>query len=126
MSAPPVALPPFHPDVFQRLLQLSSQAHARTPEQQWQYLEAAHVYGQSRYVPHLKTHARMLSLARQTRDWPELAGQLLRLALVTPGHVLKRLPRGNPGRANVSAFRALPVRQDLHDTIVAVARQLGH
>ncbi|MFD2377205.1 DUF3703 domain-containing protein [Ottowia pentelensis] len=40
----------------------------------------------------------------RTRDWPEVAGQLLRLALVPLGHLSGRLPIGNPGRATVSAF----------------------
>jgi hypothetical protein len=55
----------------------------------------------------------MLRLSFRTRDWPEVAGQLVRLALVPLGHLSGRLPLGNPGRANVSAFDPLPVRPEL-------------
>lgn len=55
----------------------------------------------------------MLRLSFRTRDWPEVAGQLVRLALVPLGHLSGRLPLGNPGRATVSAFKPLPVRPEL-------------
>lgn len=90
-------------------------------EQAWLYLEAAHVVGQRHIKPHLKTHAHMLGLAWRTRDWPEAAGQVLRLALVPLGHLSGRLPLGNPGRSTVSAFEPLPVRPDLAD-LIAQAR----
>ena len=45
----------------------------------------------------------MLRHALQLRDGGEVAGQLLRLALVPAGHLLDRLPRGNTGRATVPA-----------------------
>lgn len=86
-------------------------------EQAWLYLEAAHVVGQLHFRPHLQTHARMLGLAWRTSDWPEAAGQVLRLALVPLGHLSGRLPLGNPGRSTVSAFEPLPVRPELADLI---------
>ena len=45
----------------------------------------------------------MLRHALQLRDVNEIAGQLLRLALVPAGHLLDLLPRGNTGRATVPA-----------------------
>jgi Protein of unknown function (DUF3703) len=51
----------------------------------------------------------MFSLALQERQTGEAAGQLLRLALVPLGHVLQKLPEGNSGRANVSAFVPMEV-----------------
>lgn len=86
---------------------------ARSPEQAWLALEAAHVVGQRHLKLHLETHALMLGLALRTRDWAEAAGQLFRLVLVPLGHVTGRLPLGNPGRSTVSAFRPLPVRPEL-------------
>ena len=115
----------FDPAVFDRLLALSAAPGAWPSEERWRYLEAAHVVGQTRFVPHLKTHARMLALAWHTRDWPEVAGQMLRLALVPLGHTLGRLPLGNPGRSNVSAFRPFAVREDLQATINAVSKDLA-
>jgi len=86
-------------------------------EQAWLYLEAAHVVGQRRLKPHLQTHAHMLALTWRSHDWPEAAGQVLRLALVPLGHLSGRLPLGNPGRSTVSAFAPLPVRPELADLI---------
>jgi hypothetical protein len=90
-------------------------------EQAWLALEAAHVVGQRRLKPHLETHALMLGLAVRTNDWAEAAGQVFRLALVPLGHLAGRLPLGNPGRANVSAFTPLPIRPEL----VALIKQAG-
>jgi hypothetical protein len=106
---------PFNQATHGRLLQEARTADST--EQAWLYLEAAHVVGQLPLQPHLRTHALMLQLAWRTRDWPEVAGQLLRLALVPLGHLSGRLPLGNPGRSNVSAFEPLPVRRELAELI---------
>ena len=90
---------------------------AASTERAWLYLEAAHVVGQLYLKPHLQTHTRMLGLAFRTRDWPEAAGQLLRLALVPLGHLSGRLPLGNPGRSTVSAFEPMLVRPELAELI---------
>jgi hypothetical protein len=101
----------FDPALFQALLSQHQQALA--PGQRWLLLEAMHVVGQTRLVPHWISHWRMLAQARQDGDWAELFGQLMRLALVPLGHTLGRLPLGNPGRANVSAFAPMVVREDI-------------
>ena len=62
---------------------------------------AAHVVGQHSPSLHLDSHRRMLGLARETRDWPEAAGQLLRLLLLPLGHLLDRIPLGNLWRSTV-------------------------
>lgn len=91
-------------------------------EQAWVYLEAAHVVGQRHFRPHLQTHAHMLRLAWRTQNWPEFAGQMLRLALVPLGNLSGRLPLGNPGRSTVSAFKSLPVRSELADLIARASK----
>ncbi|QHE89169.1 DUF3703 domain-containing protein [Hydrogenophaga sp. BPS33] len=90
---------------------------AGSTSQAWLYLEAAHIVGQLHLRPHLQTHAHMLGLSLRTRDWPEAAGQMFRLALVPLGHLSGRLPLGNPGRSIVSAFEPMPVRPELADLI---------
>jgi hypothetical protein len=100
---------------FARLIQAARATDSN--DQAWLYLEAAHVVGQLHLRPHLQTHAQMLALAWRTRDWPEAAGQVLRLALVPLGHLSGRLPLGNPGRSTVSAFAPLPVRPELAELI---------
>ncbi len=92
---------------YARLLaawRLDRDEHAQV---RWTWLMAAHVVGQRDWRLHLHRHWCMLLLALQTRDGLEVAGQLLRLALVPAGHVLGRLPAGNVGRATVSAFRPM-------------------
>ena len=53
----------------------------------------------------------------ETRDLAELNGQLLRLLLVPLGHLLGRLPLGNTGRANISAFQPMAVTPKMWATI---------
>lgn len=74
---------------------------------QWTWLEAAHVVGQHDVAMHFDSHCRMLALARATRDWKEAAGQVVRLALLPLGHLLRRIPTGNIGRATVPITREM-------------------
>ena len=78
-------------------------------EDRWDWLIAAHVAVQQQYALHWRGHWDMLRFAFKTRDYREVAGQLLRLALVPLGHAVGRLPAGNTGRANVNAFRPMAV-----------------
>ena len=111
----PLVDPKFDNATHARLMQEARATDSN--EQAWLYLEAAHVVGQRHLKPHLQTHAHMLALAWRTCDWSEAAGQVLRLALVPLGHLSGRLPLGNPGRSNVSAFAPLPVRPELAELI---------
>lgn len=91
--------------VYQRLLsRLEATADRRL---RWNLLMAAHVVGQQRLGLHWDSHVRMLSQAWAEGDAGEIAGQLMRLALVPVGHAARRLPAGNVGRATVSAFRPM-------------------
>ena len=75
--------------------------------------ERAHVIGQLWIVPHLIAHCEMLRVGWMRLDLREVAGQIMRLALVIPGTVLGRLPEGNTGGADVNAFRPMPIGQEL-------------
>lgn len=79
----------------------------------WRALERAHILGQTAILLHFVVHMRMLSFALQTRDFRETGGQLFRLALIPIGHALRRLPSGNTGRSDVSAFAIMPVPKDV-------------
>lgn len=87
------------------------------PAQRWRLLMAAHVAGQYRLRLHWDSHARMLDQAWRERDLREVAGQLLRLALVPLGHALQRLPAGNVGRATVSAFAPMQPPSDVESLL---------
>jgi Protein of unknown function (DUF3703) len=93
------------------LIQLARQESNHA--EKWLLLSAAHVAGQTVLALHISTHLAMLSLAWREKRWAESWGQLMRLILVPLGHALGTLPLGNPGTANVSAFKALPVAHEL-------------
>ena len=90
------------PLVYARLVRgaAATDPSARTPER-WAWLMAAHVVGQHDLGLHFHSHRRMLQLAHETKDWREVAGQLLRIGLLPFGHLLGKIPRGNIGRATV-------------------------
>ena len=79
----------------------------------WAALERAHVLSQPVLRPHLQVHRAMLRLAIATRDTREVAGQAVRLALAPLGNLTGRIPWGNNGRANVSAFAPAPLPDDV-------------
>ena len=89
----------------------------RQSSEKWQHLERLHILGQSYVLLHLKTHWLMLNLAIEEAKFSEILGQLFRLALVIPGHILNRLPLGNVGTTRVSAFQRMDIPKDLQDLL---------
>jgi len=99
---------------WQRERDAASQARtAGDRAEEWRRLERAHILSQPLAGPHLRTHGLMFAAAARRRDGRELLGQLLRLALAVPGSLSGRYPLGNTGGADVSAFVAMPVPEDL-------------
>ena len=86
---------------------------AGRPAQAFAWLERAHVLGQPELLRHWRVHGWMLRVALRRREGRELAGQLLRLLLTPIGHLTGRLPRGNTGGSNVSAFAPMTLPDDL-------------
>jgi len=80
---------------------------------EWHHLERAHILSQPMAWPHVSNHAAMLAAALRRRDGRELVGQLLRLLLAAPGSLTGRYPLGNTGGADVSAFKPMPLPEDL-------------
>ena len=85
----------------------------------WQHLERAHIISQPHLGLHLASHWTMLGFAVEQRDWRETVGQIVRLALAPLGALTGRIPVGNTGRSNVSAFQPMPVPDDLRRAIEA-------
>lgn len=79
----------------------------------WTALERAHILSQPRLRPHIRVHRLMLGYAVELRDGREILGQAVRLALAPLGVLTGRIPRGNTGRSNVSAFAEMPMPADL-------------
>lgn len=95
--------------IYALLLRGFAQSQEQDAEVRWRWLTAAHIVGQYRLRLHWNSHAQMLAFAAKQKDWPEVLGQLFRLALVPWGHWLGRLPAGNIGRATVNAFTPMPL-----------------
>jgi hypothetical protein len=114
------------PLVYERLVRgfAALDGSARSLEERWSWLMAAHVVGQHQVGLHFDSHCRMLGLARETRDWREVLGQLLRITLLPLGHLLGKIPRGNIGRATVGVTLAMeppePVQRLIDWAILAV------
>ena len=80
------------------------------------HLERAHVLSQRMTGRHTHVHWLMLVAAWRRGDWREVVGQVPRM----PASLLfSRLwvPRGNSGRARVSAFKPMPVPDDLRHLV---------
>jgi Protein of unknown function (DUF3703) len=80
---------------------------------EWRHLERAHILSQPMAGAHVRTHLAMLTCALRRRRPREAVGQVLRLVVAGPGSWTGRYPVGNTGGADVSAFRPMPVPEDL-------------
>eukprot|EP00919_Chromeraceae_sp_WS-2016_P041046 GHVR01097959.1.p1 GENE.GHVR01097959.1~~GHVR01097959.1.p1 ORF type:complete len:118 (+),score=5.10 GHVR01097959.1:136-489(+) len=99
---------------FDRELSLSRQAMAHGQRDvAFTHLERAHILGQRHFYPHLLTHWKMLNWGLCQRQPQEVLGQILRLFAVIPGSLFGWVPTGNTGGANISAFKTLPLPEDL-------------
>jgi len=106
----PVALGQHINDLLDEAAALRSR---RDIDAAWRLLEDAHVLSQPWVQPHLRVHVAMLLLGWSQRNRAEVVGQLGRLVVAGPGTVFGRYPVGNTGRADVSAFEPMPIRDDL-------------
>lgn len=78
----------------------------------FQWLERTHILTQRQPLLHARSHWLMLALGWQVGDYREVAGQIPRiLAALLFSNIW--VPIGNTGRSRVSAFRPMPVPEDL-------------
>ncbi|KPF72329.1 hypothetical protein IP68_17600 [Blastomonas sp. AAP25] len=90
-----------------------SAVEAGDDDRAWHHLERVHIVSQPYLGPHLASHGAMLGIAIRRRDWSEVLGQMVRITLAPLGSLTGRLPVGNTGRSNVSAFAPMPIPPDL-------------
>lgn len=114
-------LPPLRDAIDDALTTAASARRTGDNKIAWAALERAHVLSQPILRPHLRVHRAMLELAIETGNAREMAGQAVRLVLAPLGHLTGRIPWGNSGRANVSAFEPAP----LADDVAALYRKAG-
>lgn len=108
-----------------RLKDLFEQAmdRARLAEQQGNHgqafteLERAHILGQRWLIRHLRSHWAMLRIARRTGDRREAMGQVTRLVGSPVVWLFGWVPKGNPGGANISALKPVPLEGDLAEEL---------
>jgi Protein of unknown function (DUF3703) len=92
------------------------------PDVAFRHLERAHVLGQAATALHVRVHWRMFVWAARQRKPSEGAGQLARLVAAALVTAVGWLPHGNTGGADVSAFRRMPIPDDLQRVIDAARR----
>ena len=94
-----------------------SAIEAGDDDRAWHHLERVHIVSQSYLGPHLSSHGAMMGFAIRRRDWSEVLGQMVRIILAPLGSLTGRLPVGNTGRSNVSAFAPMPIPSDLAEAL---------
>ena len=77
---------------------------------EFQCLENAHVLGQESTYWHVKVHILMFMWACRNFKPKELLGQAFRIVGAVTKTVFGLVPQGNTGGANVSPFKAMPVK----------------
>jgi len=91
------------------------------PSRERFHLERAHILSQPFAVPHIRTHAAMLSYGFRHRDRREITGQVARLLVAGPGSAMGRYPLGNTGGADVSAVEPMDIPSDLRAVLTSSA-----
>ena len=84
----------------------------------FRHLERAHILGQWYVGAHTRAHLGMLRVAWRRLDAREILGQLLRIPGAMIGSALGRVPRGNTGGSNVSAFLEMPIAPELKELLL--------
>jgi hypothetical protein len=104
-------------ETYEREVRQADEALRREDfETAFRHLERAHVLAQRMTVRHTFIHWRMLVAGLRRGDLREVAGQVPR---ILSSILFSRLwvPRGNSGRAGVSAFAPMPVPKDLRHLV---------
>jgi hypothetical protein len=104
-------------EAYEREVQQADAALQRADfEAAFRHLERAHVLAQRLTGRHTFIHWRMLVAGLQRGDLREVAGQVPR---IVASILFSRLwvPRGNSGRARVSALEPMPVPDDLRHLV---------
>lgn len=105
---------------FDRDWQLAREARlAGRLDLAFHHLERAHILGQRHTWRHVKSHAGMLHVGWLRSDAREILGQLGRIVAAA---LFSRIwvPVGNTGGADVSAFRPMPMPDDLQALLAEV------
>ena len=86
---------------------------------EFSHYENAHVLGQESTYWHVRVHVLMLNWAIRNCRVKEILGQLFRILGAATKTAFGWVPTGNTGGTNVSPFKSMPIRADLHESISA-------
>lgn len=98
---------------LRELVQYHNAYRAGALPQAWYHLERAHIIGQSYPLEHSYAHWLMLKFGIAIKDIKEILGQLPRLLVGGVKSFVGKIPLGNPGGANVSPLRSMPLPEDI-------------
>lgn len=91
-------------------------------QRQWResfrYLERAHILGQHYAIAHTRVHIWMFKVAWHRGDVLEMVGQGIRIVGGFIGSLVGKVPVGNSGGADVSAFAVMPIPEDLREILI--------
>lgn len=79
------------------------------------HLGRAHIISQNSTLWHLYIHWLMFWYAFSRRDSFEIRGQILRLLVTVPGHMLGKVPKGNIGWSTVSLTEEMKLPPDIEN-----------
>ncbi|MDH4566434.1 DUF3703 domain-containing protein [Pseudomonas sp. BN414] len=102
--------------IDQAFQQANQALAAHEPERAWPWLERAHILTQRLALAHTRSHWLMLRAGWQQGDYREVLGQALRMPAAL---LFSRIwvPLGNTGRARVSAFKPMPMAEELRQLL---------
>ncbi len=102
--------------IDQAFQQANQALAAHEPERVWPWLERAHILTQRLAWAHTRSHWLMLRVGWQQGDYREVLGQALRMPAAL---LFSRIwvPLGNTGRARVSAFKPMPLAEELRQLL---------
>lgn len=81
----------------------------------WNHLERAHIIGQRYPFSHSFVHWKMLLFGFKIKNGKEILGQIPRLVFGGVKSFIGTIPTGNPGGANISALKSVPIDPELQD-----------
>ena len=81
------------------------------------HLGRIHILSQNLVMRHMATHLIMFLYAILKSDFKEVFGQMLRLVVTIPGHILGKVPKGNIGWSTVGLTEVMPIPDDLKDVM---------
>ncbi|WP_342245531.1 DUF3703 domain-containing protein [Pseudomonas sp. OTU5201] len=105
-----------HIAIEQAVQQACDALAAQDPQRAYPWLERAHILSQRLPLLHTRSHWLMLKAGWQQGDYREVIGQALRMPAAL---VFSRIwvPLGNTGRARVSAFKPMPMSEELRQLL---------